>query len=175
MRQLECEVRELKDLLDEKDEKIDMLSKMHGNHRRMSVTQNSTSPTSGSATSVSPSPSDSHDSLSRKSSSISSASPASATSPIAANSVSPKTSQDSIAFTPASNRDVKKCLKPSTPVMKEDTFRVQASPLILGVENSDSYLMGSSSGRSFIGMSIASACLEFILMIHFTTIVIPFK
>ncbi|CAK7565152.1 MAG: DNA-binding transcription factor cat8 [Sporothrix epigloea] len=150
VRQLECEVRELKDLLDEKDEKIDMLSKMHGNHRRMSVTQNSTSPTSGSATSVSPSPSDSHDSLSRKSSSISSASPASATSPIAANSVSPKTSQDSIAFTPASNRDVKKCLKPSTPVMKEDTFRVQASPLILGVENSDSYLMGSSSGRSFI-------------------------
>ncbi|KAI0134547.1 fungal-specific transcription factor domain-containing protein [Xylariales sp. AK1849] len=33
---------------------------------------------------------------------------------------------------------------------KEDTFRVQASPLLLGVENSDSYFMGPSSGRSFI-------------------------
>ncbi|KAK3499827.1 transcription activator protein acu-15 [Neurospora hispaniola] len=33
---------------------------------------------------------------------------------------------------------------------KEDTFRVQASPLLLGVENSDSYFMGASSGRSFI-------------------------
>lgn len=35
--------------------------------------------------------------------------------------------------------------------MREDTFRVQASPLLLGVENSDSYFMGPSSGRSFIG------------------------
>ncbi|KAK8124526.1 Transcriptional activator protein acu-15 [Apiospora kogelbergensis] len=34
--------------------------------------------------------------------------------------------------------------------VKEDTFRVQASPLLLGVENSDSYFMGPSSGRSFI-------------------------
>lgn len=34
---------------------------------------------------------------------------------------------------------------------KEDTFRVQASPLLLGVENSDSYFMGPSSGRAFIG------------------------
>ncbi|KAH6655460.1 fungal-specific transcription factor domain-containing protein [Truncatella angustata] len=33
---------------------------------------------------------------------------------------------------------------------KEDTFRVQASPLLLGVENSDSYFMGPSSGRTFI-------------------------
>ncbi|KAH8893415.1 hypothetical protein GQ53DRAFT_113780 [Thozetella sp. PMI_491] len=33
---------------------------------------------------------------------------------------------------------------------KEDTFRVQASPLLLGVENSDSYFMGASSGRAFI-------------------------
>jgi len=38
----------------------------------------------------------------------------------------------------------------SGPVSKEDTFRVQASPLLLGVENSDSYFMGASSGRSFI-------------------------
>src|SRR6266516_42481 len=33
VRGLEAEVRELKDLLDEKDEKIDMLSKMHENRR----------------------------------------------------------------------------------------------------------------------------------------------
>ncbi|RGP59378.1 transcriptional activator acu-15 [Fusarium longipes] len=33
---------------------------------------------------------------------------------------------------------------------KEDTFRVQAAPLLLGVENSDSYFMGASSGRMFI-------------------------
>src|ERR1700760_625498 len=33
VRSLEGEVRELKDLLDEKDEKIDMLSKMHNNRR----------------------------------------------------------------------------------------------------------------------------------------------
>jgi hypothetical protein len=33
---------------------------------------------------------------------------------------------------------------------KEDTFKVQAAPLLLGVENSDSYFMGPSSGRSFI-------------------------
>lgn len=33
---------------------------------------------------------------------------------------------------------------------KEDTFRVQASPLLLGVENSDSYFMGPSSGRGFV-------------------------
>ncbi|KAM4066160.1 fungal specific transcription factor [Hirsutella rhossiliensis] len=60
VRQLEAEVRELKDLLDEKDEKIDMLSAM------------------------------------------------------------------------------------------EDSFRVQAPPLLLGVENSDSWFMGPSSGRSLI-------------------------
>lgn len=33
---------------------------------------------------------------------------------------------------------------------REDTFRVQASPLLFGVENSDSYFMGPSSGRGFI-------------------------
>ncbi|KAJ9156223.1 Fungal specific transcription factor domain-containing protein [Pleurostoma richardsiae] len=86
VRQLESEVRDLKDLLDEKDEKIDMLSKMHGNRR----------PSIGSA----------------------------ATPP-------PETKRE------------------STPP-KEDTFRIQASPLLLGVENSDSYFMGGSSGRGFI-------------------------
>jgi hypothetical protein len=34
---------------------------------------------------------------------------------------------------------------------RDDTFRVQPTPLLLGVENSDSYFMGSSSGRCFIG------------------------
>ncbi|KAM7203705.1 putative transcriptional activator protein acu-15 protein [Rhypophila sp. PSN 637] len=89
VRVLEGEVRELKDLLDEKDEKIDMLSRMYGNRGR------SVEPAQGS---------------------------------------------------PAS--DCKN--KADSPPPKEDTFRVQASPLLLGVENSDSYFMGASSGRSFI-------------------------
>ncbi|PHH85076.1 hypothetical protein CDD83_927 [Cordyceps sp. RAO-2017] len=33
---------------------------------------------------------------------------------------------------------------------KQDSFRVQAAPLLLGLENSDSYLMGPSSGLSLI-------------------------
>ncbi|KAF4333955.1 transcriptional activator acu-15 [Fusarium beomiforme] len=87
VRQLESEVRELKDLLDEKDEKIDMLSKIHGN---------------------------------RPSSSMPVSSPA--------------------------------ALESRNEVLaaKEDAFRVQAAPLLLGVENSDSYFMGASSGRTFI-------------------------
>ncbi|KAK4449172.1 putative transcriptional activator protein acu-15 protein [Podospora aff. communis PSN243] len=89
VRALEGEVRELKDLLDEKDEKIDMLSKMHSNRRS-----------------------------------------------------SPESSHSSPA------PDLK--IDPEVPAPKEDTFRVQASPLLLGVENSDSYFMGASSGRSFI-------------------------
>ncbi|KAL8388054.1 hypothetical protein RB595_009486 [Gaeumannomyces hyphopodioides] len=92
VRALEAEVRDLKDLLDEKDEKIDMLSRMHGNSRRIPE------------------------------------GPASCTSP----------PQDS-------RRDFH-----GVPPPKEDTFRVQASPLLLGVENSDSYFMGASSGRAFI-------------------------
>ncbi|KAK3327528.1 fungal-specific transcription factor domain-containing protein [Cercophora scortea] len=89
VRVLENEVRELKDLLDEKDEKIDMLAKMHGNRGR-------------------------------------SAEPARAS--------------------PAA--ELKR--EPGSPQIREDTFRVQASPLLLGVENSDSYFMGASSGRAFI-------------------------
>ncbi|OTA70316.1 hypothetical protein K449DRAFT_342076 [Hypoxylon sp. EC38] len=88
VRQLESEVRELKDLLDEKDEKIDMLSRMH-DHRQPSVGS------AGSPRAVEP------------------------------------------------RRDI------NSPT-KEDAFRVQASPLLLGVENSDSYFMGPSSGRAFI-------------------------
>jgi hypothetical protein len=87
VRALEAEVRELKDLLDEKEEKIEMLSKMHNNRR---------------------SPAESAHTL------------------------------------PATEK------KDAAPP-KEDTFRVQASPLLLGVENSDSYFMGASSGRAFIG------------------------
>jgi hypothetical protein len=100
VRQLELEVRELKDLLDEKDEKIDMLSRMHGNRRRPSVSSSSPSPA----------------------------------------------------------RDLK---KDTTPPPKEDSFRVQASPLLLGVENSDSFFMGGSSGRAFIGsFPVSSAALQ---------------
>ncbi|KAF8858953.1 hypothetical protein BDZ45DRAFT_385030 [Acephala macrosclerotiorum] len=88
VRTLEAEVRELKDLLDEKDEKIDMLSKMHSNRR-----------------------------------------------PSTSSSCSP----------PAETR---KEVVASPP--KEDIFRIQASPLLLGVENSDSYFMGASSGRAFV-------------------------
>jgi hypothetical protein len=91
VRALEAEVRELKDLLDEKDEKIDMLSRMHDNRR---------SPT------------------------------------------------EQFQTPPAA--EVK---KDAAAPAKEDTFRVQASPLLLGVENSDSYFMGASSGRAFIGSS----------------------
>ncbi|KIL96174.1 transcriptional activator protein acu-15 [Fusarium avenaceum] len=87
VRQLESEVRELKDLLDEKDEKIDMLSKIHGNRR------------------------------------------------------SPSMPVSSPAAIESRNE---------TQAPKEDTFRVQAAPLLLGVENSDSYFMGASSGRTFI-------------------------
>lgn len=97
VRQLETEVRELKDLLDEKDEKIDMLSRMHGNHSHTTMR-----------------------------------SPSVATS----------------AHSPASASDGR---KDAGAPAKEDTFRVQASPLLLGVENSDSYFMGPSSGRAFIG------------------------
>ncbi|KAF5001688.1 hypothetical protein FGRMN_855 [Fusarium graminum] len=87
VRQLESEVRELKDLLDEKDEKIDMLSKIHSNRP------------------------------------------------------SPSIPVSSIAAIESRNE---------TQNPKEDTFRVQAAPLSLGVENSDSYFMGASSGRTFI-------------------------
>ena len=51
-------------------------------------------------------------------------------------------------------QDLTKELTP--PPAKEDMFRVQASPLLLGVENSDSYFMGGSSGRAFIGACFSS-------------------
>ena len=39
---------------------------------------------------------------------------------------------------------------------KEDTFQVQQSPCLLEVENADSYFMGASSGRAFVGRFCAS-------------------
>ncbi|KAF7874049.1 hypothetical protein EAF04_002721 [Stromatinia cepivora] len=87
VRTLEAEIRELKDLLDEKDEKLDMLSKMHSN-RGPSVSSTSTSP-------------------------------------------------------PAEGQ------RESSP-QKEDTFRVQASTHLLEGDDSDSYFMGASSGRTYV-------------------------
>lgn len=93
VRSLEQEVRELKDLLDEKDEKIDILSRIHPG-----------SPVSrGSSSEAAP------------------------------------------------NR----CLDTKDPVAheapKEDVFKVQQSPDLLNGE-ADSYFMGTSSGRAFVGM-----------------------
>lgn len=82
-------MRELKDLLDEKDEKIDMLSRMHSNRRPSMSTASTGSPST----------------------------------------------------------EISKELSPP----KDDVFKVQASPLLLGAENSDSYFMGASSGRAFVG------------------------
>ena len=45
--------------------------------------------------------------------------------------------------------DVKSTIDASAP--KEITFSVQQSPCLFGGEESDSYFMGASSGRSFIG------------------------
>jgi hypothetical protein len=89
VRVLEGEVRELKDLLDEKDEKIDMLSRMH-NNRRISNSPLNSSPV------VIDKPGDS-------------------------------------------------------PPNKDDTFRVQAPPLHLESEVTDSTFMGPSTGRTFVG------------------------
>lgn len=86
MRVLEGETRELKDLLDEKDEKIDMLSRMHNNRR------------------------------------------------------SPLSSSPVVIERPA-----------DSPPNKDDTFRVQAVPLQLESDVSDSTFMGPSTGRTFVG------------------------
>lgn len=105
VRILEGEVRELKDLLDEKDEKIDMLSKMHSN-RRPSISSSSGPP-----------------SLENKKETTSSP-------------------------------------------LKEDVFRVQASPLLLGAANSDSYFMGASSGRTFVGTYSTQQAMWMLLIIN---------
>jgi len=92
VRGLEAEVRELKDLLDQKDEKIDMLSRIHSN-----------------------SPQSSH-------------SPRKSSSPVPS-SENREESQD-----------------------KEDVFKIQQSPMLFDDENKDSYFVGTSSGRTLIGM-----------------------
>lgn len=92
VRSLEQEVRELKDLLDEKDEKIDILSKIH----------------SGS--------------------------------PVLRHTPSQKSSPITV--------EEKHSVQDKDP--PEDTFEVQQSPRLLNGEP-DSYLMGASSGRAFIG------------------------
>lgn len=89
VRALESEVRDLKDLLDEKDEKIDMLSRIHSH----------SSP---------------GNTVARRSST-----------PIAE------------VF--------------EEPQEKDDTFKVQQTPLLLDDENRDTYCVGSSSGRAFVG------------------------
>lgn len=92
VRQLESEVRDLKDLLDEKDEKIDMLSRIHSH-----------SPMGNpilKRTSNSPSPSEIR----------------------------------------AESQE------------KDDTFKVQQPPQLLDDENSDTYFVGNSSGRTLVGM-----------------------
>ena len=94
VRALETEVKELKDLLDEKDEKIDILSRIHSN-----------SP-----------------SLRRPSSTVSSS---------------------------VDLAEIKDATTP--PREKEDTFRVQQSPCLLDGEEYETYFMGPSSGRSFVG------------------------
>ncbi|KAI4251252.1 MAG: hypothetical protein LQ352_004963 [Teloschistes flavicans] len=101
VRSLEQEVRELKDLLDEKDEKIDILSRIHPG-----------SPVSrGSSSEAAP------------------------------------------------NR----CLDTKDPVAheapKEDVFKVQQSPDLLNGE-ADSYFMGTSSGRAFVGMHVFKAKIQ---------------
>lgn len=94
VRVLESEIRELKDLLDEKDEKIDMLSRMHSN-----------SPQSMASMRRSPS---------------------------------------TFSPDPASPRE-------ETPD-KNDLFKMQQSPLLLEDGCSDSYFVGTSSGRTLIGV-----------------------
>lgn len=93
VRLLEGEVRELKELLDEKDEKIDMLSRIHS-HSPQGFSNG------GRSSVQSPTISESREELQEK----------------------------------------------------DDTFKVQQPPLLVDEENSDSYFVGNSSGRTFVGM-----------------------
>lgn len=106
VRLLEGEVRELKELLDEKDEKIDMLSRMHSHSPQGFSNGRQPSVQSPAASEVR------------------------------------EESQE-----------------------KDDTFKVQQPPLLLDDENSDSYFVGGSSGRTFVGMIYCSlatrSCLTF--------------
>lgn len=92
MRQLETEVKELKDLLDEKDEKIDILSRI----RPSSISQERPSVTESIAAVIEAKP---------------------------------------VVNTPP----------------LEDVFRVQQATCLLQGDHQDSFFMGASSGRSFVG------------------------
>lgn len=94
VRCLEAEVRELKALLDEKDEKIDMLSRIHSHSPRTH-------------------------------------------SPKIMNNASP------MAVSLEASEQV--------PPEPDDLFKVVQSPVLLDDDNSDSYFMGTSSGRTLIG------------------------
>ena len=93
VRALEAEVKELKDLLDDKDEKIDILSKISSGSRRTSPTK------------------------------------------------SPPPKSEPKSTTPSTD----------THEPKDDTFQVQQSPSLIDAGNADSYFMGASSGRAFVG------------------------
>jgi hypothetical protein len=96
VRLLEGEVRELKELLDEKDEKIDMLSRIHSS------------------------------------------------SPVAYPSGRRSSVQSPGSSEPRARDESQE---------KDETFKVQQPPLLLDDENSDMYFVGSSSGRTLIGMN----------------------
>jgi hypothetical protein len=90
VRCLEAEVRELKELLDEKDEKIDMLSRIHP--QGQPTPRRSTTPLS-----------------------------------------------------PTQTRE--------EPQEKDDVFKIQHFPVLLDDENRDTYIVGTSSGRTLVGRS----------------------
>lgn len=92
VRALETEVKELKDLLDGKDEKIDILSRVH---------------------------------------------------PYSASPNSPPRIRST------ATGEAKPVVQKEDP--KEDVFKVQQSPCLLQQENQDSFFMGASSGRTFVG------------------------
>jgi hypothetical protein len=93
VRALETEVKELKDLLDEKDEKIDILSRIHSS--------------------------------------------------------SPSSRRPSATASPTTTAEQVPVVEGQEP--KDDVFRVQQSPCLLDGDNTDSFFMGASSGRAFIG------------------------
>lgn len=99
VRALEAEVRELKDLLDEKDEKIDMLSRLHSHSPQSNAGARRTSP--------SPSP----------------------------------------------------CEQRAESQEKDEVFKIHQSPQLLDDENKDAYFVGSSSGRTLVGMIRTSSLL----------------
>jgi hypothetical protein len=99
VRVLESEVRELKELLDEKDEKIDMLSRIHSH-------SHSNSPAAHS------------------------------------NTTRPSVQSPGSSEARAGSQE------------KDDTFKVQQAPLLLDDANHDSYFVGSSSGRTLVGVFI---------------------